>query len=102
MDDAGVTPTAEGDAGVAPTEDLHMASKRSRRQFLQHGLAAGGAIVAAGYWSERAAAKSKSPNELLNIGVIGSGGRGRADLDGVSTENIVALCDVDQRNLNHA
>lgn len=38
-----------------------------------------------------------SPNEKLNIGVIGSGGRGVDDIDGVKTENIVALCDVDDQ-----
>jgi predicted dehydrogenase len=34
-------------------------------------------------------------NEKLNIAVIGAGGQGLVDLDGVSGENIVALCDVD-------
>ncbi|MDA1277651.1 MAG: Gfo/Idh/MocA family oxidoreductase [Verrucomicrobia bacterium] len=37
-------------------------------------------------------------NETLNIGAIGAGGKGGVDVDGVSHENIVALCDVDQRN----
>ena len=37
----------------------------------------------------------KPPSEKLDIGVIGAGGRGADDLDGVKTENIVALCDVD-------
>jgi predicted dehydrogenase len=35
------------------------------------------------------------PNEKLNIGVIGAGGRGAEDIEGVKSENIVALCDVD-------
>jgi len=34
--------------------------------------------------------------EKLNIACIGIGGKGRSDVAGVSTENIVALCDVDQ------
>ncbi|MEO2008280.1 MAG: Gfo/Idh/MocA family oxidoreductase [Pirellulaceae bacterium] len=38
-------------------------------------------------------------NERLNIGVIGVGGRGQGDLAGVSTESIVALCDVDEQRL---
>jgi predicted dehydrogenase len=33
-------------------------------------------------------------NEKLNIALIGVGGRGVANLNGVSSENIVALCDV--------
>lgn len=38
----------------------------------------------------------KSPNEKLNIAGIGVGGRGEGDVDGVSSENIIALCDVDE------
>jgi predicted dehydrogenase len=38
-------------------------------------------------------------NEKLNIGAIGVGGRGREDLAAVSTESIVALCDVDEQRL---
>ena len=36
-----------------------------------------------------------SPNGKLNIAGIGVGGMGRANLDASNTENIVALCDVD-------
>jgi len=35
------------------------------------------------------------PSEKLNIAAIGVGGRGAGDLAGVETENIIALCDVD-------
>ena len=35
------------------------------------------------------------PSEKLNIGAIGAGGRGRADISFASSENIVAMCDVD-------
>jgi len=35
------------------------------------------------------------PSEKLNIAGIGVGGQGRWDLDNVSSENIIALCDVD-------
>lgn len=37
----------------------------------------------------------KSPSDKLNIAGIGIGGKGKADLSGCETENIVALCDVD-------
>lgn len=36
-----------------------------------------------------------SPNEKLNIGAIGVGGMGRANIDACNTENIVAFADVD-------
>jgi predicted dehydrogenase len=44
-----------------------------------------------------------SPNEKLNIGIIGVAGQGGfsvSQLKGIS--NLVALCDVDERNLNAA
>ncbi|MEA3368084.1 MAG: Gfo/Idh/MocA family oxidoreductase, partial [Planctomycetota bacterium] len=37
------------------------------------------------------------PSEKLNIACIGAGGRGYYDAMNVSTENIVALCDVDDK-----
>ncbi len=44
----------------------------------------------------------KSPNEKLDIAGIGTAGRAAADLKGVSGENIVALCDVDENSLHDA
>ena len=38
---------------------------------------------------------SNSPNNRLNIAVIGVGGRGKANWSKVPRENIVAMCDVD-------
>jgi len=38
------------------------------------------------------------PSEKLNIAAIGAGGRASGDIDAVSSENIVALCDVDWRH----
>ena len=44
-----------------------------------------------------------SPNEKLRVAVIGVGGmRGGAHLGGVGGEAVVALCDVDERNLGKA
>ena len=40
-----------------------------------------------------------APSDKLNIGIIGAGGKGRSDMWSVSTENIVALCDVDDRKI---
>lgn len=39
----------------------------------------------------------KSPNEKLNIASIGAGGKASSDIDGCASENIVALCDVDEK-----
>jgi predicted dehydrogenase len=37
----------------------------------------------------------QAPSDTLNIGCVGVGGKGASDIASVSTENIVALCDVD-------
>lgn len=39
-----------------------------------------------------------APNDRLRIAAIGVGGRGAANLGGMQDEDIVALCDVDERN----
>ena len=36
-----------------------------------------------------------APSDTLNIGCVGVGGQGSSDIRSVSSENIVALCDVD-------
>jgi len=41
-------------------------------------------------------ARHVAPSEKLNIAGIGFGGRGEGDLDECRSENIVALCDVDE------
>ena len=45
---------------------------------------------------------SRSPNEKLNIAIIGAGGRGGHNLRQVAGENIVSLCDVDENSLGRA
>ena len=71
----------------------------SRREFLKQT-----AVTGVGLWvtGRMAWGESKSPNEKLNIGVIGVGGRGDADLHAVASENIVALCDIDDHALDRA
>ena len=73
----------------------------SRRYFFYGSLLAG-AVPKAGFGSPAAAslksAGYKSPNEKLNFAAIGSGGQGASNIHAASpTENIVALCDVDDR-----
>jgi predicted dehydrogenase len=60
--------------------------------------------VAAGAISFAAPAilRGRNLNEKLNIAIIGSGGRGRANSLGVASENIVALCDVAESALESA
>jgi predicted dehydrogenase len=65
----------------------------SRRSFLGSAATAAGLVVVPrhvlggrGY---------TAPSDRLNIAGIGVGGRGVDDLEGVASQNIVALCDVD-------
>jgi predicted dehydrogenase len=39
----------------------------------------------------------KPPNSKLNLAAIGAGGQAASDLSNMTSENIVALCDVDDR-----
>ena len=69
--------------------------RSNRREFLKRTTLAG-----VGFWVAGGGApvQSKSPNEKLNLGIIGSGGRGGSNLNDVAGENIVALCDVDEQS----
>lgn len=69
----------------------------SRRKFV-HCAAATGAALATG--GQRALAQTA--NDRLNIAVVGVANRGADNLAGVSSENIVALCDIDDNYLNAA
>ncbi|QOY85437.1 Gfo/Idh/MocA family protein [Paludibaculum fermentans] len=71
----------------------------TRRHFFYGALLAG-AVPTAGFGSVASMkfAGYKSPNEKLNFAAIGSGGQGASNLGAAApTENIVALCDVDDR-----
>lgn len=70
----------------------------NRREFLRTTIAGG--LAAA--FPAPAFAQEKSPNEKLNIAVVGCGGRGGANLAAVAGENIVALCDIDDIRLGGA
>src|SRR2546423_12316366 len=75
-----------------------MSNKLNRRQFLQTSALAGAGVFVA---RQKSFARV-SPNDKLNIGVIGVRGRGADNINGVRGENIVALCDVDENNLASA
>jgi predicted dehydrogenase len=74
-----------------------MPNHQNRRDFLQSTAAAG-----AGFWvlGGVASAQSKSPNEKLQIGCVGVGGKGDSDVTNASRfGKIAALCDIDDKTL---
>ena len=75
-----------------------MSSQINRRTFLKQGAIAG--IGLSILKSE--ILTGQSPNNKLNIAVIGLGDRGKQNINAVSSENIVALCDVNENNLAEA
>jgi len=71
----------------------------SRRAFLKRASrTAAGAL----WLGAIAPVRSASPNSKLNIAVIGVANRGGANLEGVKSQNLVALCDVDDKYLTAA
>src|SRR5690242_3707151 len=74
--------------------------KLTRRQFLR-----GTSVAAASFMVVPGAVLglngATSPNEKLNLAGIGIGGQGASDLSQMESENIVALCDVDQKHAAH-
>ena len=72
----------------------------SRRNFLM-GTAVTAGALAMGAGAAANEARRISPNDKLNIAGIGVGGQGGRDLDNIGTENIVALCDVDDAHAAH-
>lgn len=64
----------------------------TRRKF----IAAGALLAAPGFL------RARGENERLNIAIIGHGNRGRTNLAAVSSENIVAICDVNDEAVGRA
>jgi predicted dehydrogenase len=82
-----------------PKAPATSSSGTTRRTFLKEAVAA-----AAGFTivPRHAIARSGAtpPSDLLNIAGVGVGGMGRANLINLSSQNIVALCDVDWEYAN--
>jgi predicted dehydrogenase len=78
-----------------------MAHHIDRRDMLKTTMA-----LSAGIWvgSSTTPAHSAMANDKMNIAFIGIGGRGKANLDGIARtkQNIVALCDVDDKRAGKA
>ena len=72
----------------------------TRRQFLRTSTVCAAAVsVLPG--SVLGLNGATSPNEKLNLAGVGIGGQGGYDLEQLESENIVALCDVDQNHAAH-
>src|SRR5438477_3041757 len=75
--------------------DSPMSLLSDRRRFLQTT-----AVASLGYWVAGGleAAESRSPNEKIQLGCIGVGGKGESDVHNVSKYGkIYALCDTDSK-----
>jgi predicted dehydrogenase len=72
-----------------------MNKQLNRREFLRSAAFSSAGLV---ILSNSRLVRGTQANEKLNVACIGVGGRGAADVDGVgATENIYALCDVDEK-----
>lgn len=77
-----------------------MSDHRFTRRHFFYGSLLAGAVPSGGFGSTASLKMLgyKSPNEKLNIASIGAGGKAASDIRGcAATENIVALCDVDDK-----
>jgi predicted dehydrogenase len=71
----------------------------TRRQFLARAAAIG---MAAPFAARSLTIRGASANEKLDVAVIGVANQGNYNLTNVASENIVALCDVDDKYLSAA
>ncbi|HTD85621.1 MAG TPA: Gfo/Idh/MocA family oxidoreductase [Candidatus Binatia bacterium] len=71
----------------------------NRRAFIK-----GAAVLGTGVWLGigRGFASGKSANDKLNIGIIGVSNRAEANISGVKSQKVVALCDIDEGYLRSA
>jgi len=75
----------------------------SRRSFLRSSAAGSAAALASSiYVSESSAKPSRLLLEGLNVACIGTANRAAEDVNGVMSENIVAIVDIDANYLNRA
>ena len=67
-----------------------------RRQFLKSTLATGTGLVILPGGTLRG---QNAPSNKLNVALIGAYGRAKAHYDAISSENVVAICDVNEKHL---
>ncbi len=75
-----------------------MANTIQRREFLMTAAAGAGLLVL----PSRSVFGADAANNKLNIALIGAWGRAMAHYDGLAHENVVAICDVDEKHLDVA
>ena len=73
-----------------------------RRTFLRKSASAAFGFQVVSSHVLRAAEGQSTPNNKIRIAAIGVGGRGGANLGAMAGEDIVALCDVDERRAAHS
>lgn len=86
------------DSPLPSRQSLSAGSSRiTRRRFVERSALIASGVATGLYTSSQAAPRPRfvAPNAKLNLGIIGAGGRGLENLQSFRTENIVALCDVD-------
>jgi predicted dehydrogenase len=71
----------------------------SRRTFLTASAAAAAGAMVVPRHVIGATPRRKAPSDTVNIACVGVGGMGYSDTRGVRSENIVALCDVDDEQM---
>src|SRR5205085_9622354 len=77
-----------------------MSRKASRRRFLKTS-----AVIGAGYWTLGGIAprESRAANEKIQFACCGVAGKGASDSqDAGRAGDVVAICDIDDKNLNAA
>jgi len=70
--------------------------KRNRRDFLRTTAAVGSGLL---IQPSGTLVGQNAPSNKLNIALIGAYGRGKAHYDAISSENVVALCDINEEHL---
>ncbi len=78
------------------TEKIILSKMLGRRTFIKQTAAAAAFTVVPRH--VLAGAGTTPPSEKLNIASIGAGGMAASDIKACSSENIIALCDVDEKN----
>ena len=87
------------DAVTAAHKPMNRRTAITRRQLLQSAMATGVGLTILPSGVLRGA---NAPSNKLNIAMIGTWGRARAHFDSIKSENVVALCDVNEQNLAKA
>ena len=71
----------------------------NRRHFLKSTAATGAGLL---FLRSGSLFGANRPGNKLNIALIGASGRARGHYEGLATQNVVAICDVDENNLAEA